>query len=372
MDNSEKHNSIIRKLLRKKTAVVSLFIILGTVCLAIFAYQLSPDNTPYANRMIVELGAKEPGFSTQLLLIPKTIDQLQQKSINQFFNGTPSDYTAIPINGYSLNNKAILARHYIDDGIEDSISFPLSAFTATNTDLKSLQKEIADKYITHQTFYLGTDRYGRDILSRLLVGARVSLSVGFIAVLLSISIGIILGAVSGYYGGIIDNIVMWLINVLWAIPTLLLVFALTITIGKGFWQIFIAIGLTMWVSAARLIRGQVMALKKMEYITAAKALGVNDIRIIFRHILPNIAGPILVIAASNFATAILIEAGLSFLGIGVQPPTPSWGLMIKEHYNFLLTNRPLLAIVPGIAIMILVYAFNILGNALRDVLDVRA
>jgi len=165
---------------------------------------------------------------------------------------------------------------------------------------------------------------------------------------------------------------MWVINILWAIPTLLLVFAITLTIGKGFLEIFIAIGLTMWVSAARLIRGQVLVLREMEYVTAAKVLGLSDIRIIFRHILPNIAGPLMVIAASNFATAILIEAGLSFLGIGVQPPQPSWGLMIKEHYNFLLTDRPLLAIIPGIAIMLLVYAFNILGNALRDVLDVRS
>src|SRR5690606_8378350 len=196
-------------------------------------------------------------------------------------------------------------------------------------------------------------RYGRDILSRLVIGARVSISVGIVAVLLSLSIGIVLGSIAGYYGGVVDNMVMWVINILWAIPTLLLVFAITLTIGKGFWEIFIAIGLTMWVSAARLIRGQVMVMKEMEYITAARALGLSDMRIIFKHILPNIAGPIMVIAAANFATAILIEAGLSFLGIGVQPPRPSWGLMIKEHYNFLVTNRPLLAIVPGIAIMLL-------------------
>jgi peptide/nickel transport system permease protein len=253
------------------------------------------------------------------------------------------------------------------------MSFALSQLVPNNiTGIEASQSYIEDKLLEDATYYLGTDRYGRDILSRLLIGARVSLAVGFIAVLLSITIGIFLGSLSGYYGGVIDNMVMWLINILWAIPTLLLVFAVTLTIGKGFWQIFIAIGLTMWVSAARLIRGQVMALKEMEYITAAKALGLKDARIIYRHILPNIAGPVMVVAASNFATAILIEAGLSFLGIGVQPPMPSWGLMIKEHYNFLLTNRPFLAIVPGIAIMLLVYAFNILGNALRDVLDVRA
>jgi peptide/nickel transport system permease protein len=146
---------------------------------------------------------------------------------------------------------------------------------------------------------------------------------------------------------------------------------LTLTFGKGFWEIFVAIGLTMWVGAARLIRGQILVIKEMDYVIAARAIGASHSRIILQHILPNIAGPIIVIAASNFAAAILIEAGLSFLGIGIQPPQPSWGLMIKEHYNFLITNQPLAAIIPGLAIMVLVYAFNLLGNALRDIFDVR-
>lgn len=263
--------------------------------------------------------------------------------------------------------------HYIDEGMTDTLAYKLSALAPEHAamPLPELQTYIRENRIEKRTFYLGTDRYGRDILSRLIIGTRVSIAVGFVAVLLSITIGIVLGSVSGYFGGVVDDAVMWLINILWAIPTLLLVFAITLTIGKGFWEIFVAIGLTMWVSAARLIRGQVMVLREMEYITAAKTLGLGNARIIMRHILPNIAGPVMVIAASNFATAILIEAGLSFLGIGVQPPRPSWGLMIKEHYNFLLTNRPLLAIIPGLAIMLLVYAFNILGNALRDILDVR-
>jgi len=130
--------------------------------------------------------------------------------------------------------------------------------------------------------------------------------------------------------------------------------------GKRFWQIFIAVGLTMWVSVARLVRGQVMAIKELEYVQAAKALGLRNSRIILRHILPNISGPIMVIAAGNFATAIIIEAGLSFLGIGVQPPQPSWGLMIKENYNFIITHNPMLALIPGFAIMLLVLAFNLL------------
>lgn len=164
---------------------------------------------------------------------------------------------------------------------------------------------------------------------------------------------------------------MWFINILWSIPTLLLVFAITLLLGKGFWQVFIAIGLTMWVNVARIIRGQILSTRELEYVEAARALGFNSFRIIFRHILPNVMGPVLVVAASNFASAIVIEAGLSFLGIGVQPPQPSWGLMIKENYNFIITHNPMLALAPGIAIMLLVLAFNLLGNGLRDALDVR-
>lgn len=366
------YDHLFRKLLKKKAAIVSLCIILATTLVAIFAYPLAPDDTPYANRMIVELGAKEPGFTKTLLLVPKAVVTSEANFLKRIFNGTPENYNAVPINNYSIHNDTLYAQHYIDDGLEDTKKYAIASLGSNIPgDIRDSVTYIQEQQIKEMTFYLGTDRYGRDILSRLLVGARVSLSVGFIAVLLSISIGIFFGALSGYYGGMIDNVVMWLINILWAIPTLLLVFAITLTIGKGFWQIFIAIGLTMWVSAARLIRGQVLSIREMDYITAAKAIGVKDSQIILRHILPNIMGPVMVIAAGNFATAILIEAGLSFLGIGVQPPTPSWGLMIKEHYNFLLTNRPLLAIIPGIAIMLLVYAFNVLGNALRDVLDVR-
>lgn len=372
---STDRETILKRLLRKPAAIVALSIIVLTCLVSVFAYLLAPDHTPHANRMIVELGAKPPGFKMQLLLVPKSLKPQKTAGLSEAFTGTASDMHAVPINGYWFEDeKTFKVRHYIDEGLEDTLSYELNSIVPValqHRDNDITAKNFIRRQIEYRTFYLGTDRYGRDILSRLLVGSRVSLSVGIVAVILSLGIGILLGALAGYYGGKVDDAVMWLINMLWAIPTLLLVFAITLTIGKGFWEIFIAIGLTMWVSAARLIRGQVMVLKEMEYITAAKALGLKDGRIILRHILPNVAGPIMVIAASNFATAILIEAGLSFLGIGVQPPRPSWGLMIKEHYNFIVTNRPLLAIIPGLAIMLLVYAFNILGNALRDVLDVR-
>jgi len=365
----------IWQLLMQRTSVrLAVSIIILACLIAIFAYPLAPDHTPNANRIIIELSAKPPGFHKLFLKEPISAKPVKRSFLHRIFLGQEADSKLMPINSFRFSRDSLMVSHYIDEGVSDTLSFslrsllPSSSGTRTVSEMQGvLKKEYLDKYY----FILGTDRYGRDILSRLLIGTRVSIAVGIVAVLFSLGIGILLGAIAGYFRGWVDNVVMYLINILWAIPTLLLVFAITLAIGKGFLQIFFAIGLTMWVGAARLIRGQVMVLREMEYVQAAKTLGLGSFRIIYRHILPNIAGPIMVIAASNFAAAILIEAGLSFLGIGVQPPMPSWGLMIKEHYNFLLTNRPILAIIPGIAIMILVYAFNILGNALRDVLDVR-
>jgi len=180
-----------------------------------------------------------------------------------------------------------------------------------------------------------------------------------------------MGAIAGYFGGKVDAVIMWFINVTWSIPTLLLVIAITLALGKGFWQVFIAVGLTMWVEVARVVRGQVMGVKKMQYVTAAITLGYSNFRVIFKHILPNIMAPVIIISAANFAGAILIESGLSFLGIGAQPPMPSWGGIIKDHYSYIILGKPYLAIIPGLAIMSLVTAFMLMGNALRDALDVK-
>lgn len=359
--------SIFKKLRKNKLALCAVFVIILTIFIAIFAYPIATDNTPDANNMIVELSARKIGFKHQFLLVPKQRLPEQRNFFYRLFAGIPSAFNYLPINGYVIRKDTLYAYHYIDEGLADTLLFTPSDLHTNAINNEWLKKE----RIKTRTFYLGTDRYGRDIWSRLLIGARVSMAVGIICVALSLSIGIVLGAIAGWFGGWIDDMIMWVINILWSIPTLLLVFAITLTIGKGFWEIFIAIGLTSWVSAARLIRGQVMQVKELDYITAAKALGFSDARIIFKHILPNIAGPVMVIGAANFATAILVEAGLSFLGIGVQPPTPSWGLMIKEHYNFLIAGNPLPAIIPGIAIMLLVLSFNIVGNAFRDIIDVR-
>lgn len=165
---------------------------------------------------------------------------------------------------------------------------------------------------------------------------------------------------------------MWFVNVVWSIPTLLMVIAITLALGKGFWQVFVAVGLTMWVEVARIVRGKVMSLRQSEFVEAGKVLGYSHFRILFKHILPNVLAPIIVISAANFASAILIEAGLSFLGIGAQPPIPSWGTMIKDHYSFIIMGKGYLAIFPGLAIMLLVLSFMMVGNALRDAFDVRS
>lgn len=223
---------------------------------------------------------------------------------------------------------------------------------------------VAENTLATRTFWLGTDRFGRDYLSRLVAGSGLSLSVGLVAVLLSLLIGVPLGAFAGYLGGRFDAVVSWLLQVVWSIPTLLLVLAITLAFGKGFEQVFLAIGLSMWVEVARVVRGQTLALRRIEWVEAGRVLGLSTPRIVLGHILPNLAGPIAVLASANFAAAILIEAGLSFMGVGAQIPMPSWGNLIRDHYGSILTGHAHLALLPGACIVGLVLAFNALSNAL--------
>ena len=351
-----------RRLKKNKGAVFGLFVIGIAVIVAVFAYFIAPDPSPNANRIILEIGGENPGFSKTFILLPKERKPASPNFFEQLVSGKEDRNYYVPVNRYKMKGRdSILLNRYIDEVTEDSI------IVATG----DVPFSFAKTNIKNQRFLLGTDTFGRDILSRLLVGTRLSLSVGLITVTISLSIGLVLGSLAGYFRGRTDDIIMWFINVIWSIPTLLLVFAITLALGKGFWQVFIAVGLTMWVSVARLVRGQVLAVRELEYVEATRALGFSNFRTIVRHIWPNIMGPVMVIAASNFASAIVIEAGLSFLGVGVQSPMPSWGLMIKENYNFIITQNPMLALAPGFAIMLLVLAFNLLGNGLRDALNVR-
>ena len=352
----------LQKFKKSFWGVFSFWFIIFLAFISVFAYVLAPDNSQFANQMHLSIHSKQPGFTVDMLVVPNTLTN-NQGFFNRFLFGNKNPPTEIPITTYEFESHQIKYTEYASEGLEG-----LEKTIQTPTDIKASLRP----FITYKTFYFGTDKYGRDLLSRILVGARISFSIGFVAVFISLLIGILLGSIAGYFGGKWDKLIMWIINVTWSIPTLLLVIAITLALGKGFWQVFIAVGLTMWVEVARIVRGQVMSVKEMQYVTAARALGYTDFRIILKHILPNILAPVIVISAANFAAAILIESGLSFLGIGAQPPMSSWGAMIKDHYNYIILGKPYLALIPGLCIMSLVMAFMLIGNSLRDALDVKS
>ncbi len=366
-----------KRLRKNKGALAGLIVIALAVVVSLLAYVIAPDNTPDANRMVLEVGGQHPGFRVHMLAVKKAQPVARVSFFGKLLYGQESDVTWTPVRSWQLKDSVLVVQRYVDETLSREEKYDLREIwygsrQPGDVPLSALQQRVVRERIFPVTYWLGTDKFGRDILSRLLVGTRVSLGVGCIAVVISLTIGVFMGAIAGYFKGTADDLVMWLVNVVWSMPSLLLVFALTLALGKGFWQVFIAVGLTLWVGVARIIRGQILALRELEFVEAARALGYGHTRIIVRHILPNILGPVMVVAAGNFATAIVVEAGLSFLGVGVQPPQPSWGLMIKENYNFIITHNPLLALAPGVAIMLLVLAFNLLGNGLRDALDVRS
>ena len=343
--------------------VSSLSFIIILIVISLFAYVLAPDNSENANQMHLSIHSKPPGFKVDLLSIPAL--KKEDFKLKYYLLGFPNSTSEIPINSFKVVDNTIAYEEY---SVEPSLRMEKTIGMDSYPNFSSID-DVAKNQITTKTFWLGTDKYGRDLLSRMIIGSRVSLAIGFVAVIISLVVGIFFGALGGYYGGKVDAVVMWIVNVIWSIPTLLLVIAITLALGKGFWQVFVAVGLTMWVEVARVVRGQVISAKEMQYVTAARALGFGNFRIIVNHILPNIMAPVIVISAANFASAILVESGLSFLGLGAQPPIPTWGSIIKDHYNYIILGKPFLAMVPGVAIMLLTLAFMIVGNALRDALD---
>ena len=372
-----------RRFRSNKLGMAASFFVLLWAIVALFAYLIIPDPTPNANRQLLEISTKKPGFEVDMLMVPKETPPAKTPFFKFLLQGRPDDCTYLPFDSIHVDaNQTTVYLYQSEESstvrteVIDNYELINNGASTGSTALAFASAEEADTYIRnhcvkHRKFLLGTDQFGRDFLSRLILGSRISLTVGFIAVLLSLMIGIVVGSLGGFFRGKVDDAVVWFINVVWSIPTLLLVIAITFALGKGIAQVFIAVGLTMWVEVARIVRGQILSIRETTFVEAGRALGFKDLRIIFKHILPNILNPIIVVSAANFASAILLEAGLSFLGIGVQPPMPSWGSMIKENYAFIILDAAYLAILPGIAIMLLVLAFMLIGNALREALDVK-
>lgn len=363
--------TIWHKFYRNRFALAGL-IFVGLVSLfAILGYLVVPDDSPMANRQVVEIAAKKPGFSVYFLKKPLNMNVVRVSFFKRMLFGQPSAFEYIPISAFYFQEKNLIIQKYSNiPGEAYSEKYPLEIFMKNNnSNIENTRKQVLANNIERVKFILGTDRYGRDMLSRLLIGARVSLSVGFIAVLISLIIGLMLGLLAGYYKGWIDSIIMWIVNVNWSVPTMLLAISISLVLGKGFWQVFMAIGLTMWVEVARVVRGQVLSIREKDYVEACRAMGFSNIRILIRHILPNTMGSVIIISTANFISAILLESSLSFLGIGVQPPIPSWGNMIKDHYGYIILDKAYLAVFPGLFIMLLVLAFIFIGNGLRDAFD---
>lgn len=400
-DNSRSLSRIAWKRFRRNIpAMTGLVIIAILTLISILGANIRPDKTENASFIVPQISKQKPGFEMRFLKVAKNQHSTDKGFFGLlFFGGQENKYRWYPISDYRFEGNEIIITEYIGDAPSHfkateipvkliDVVYPINEnFKITTTGneisfydfdnneisvtIKELQQQIEAEFIVDKTYWLGTDLQGRDMMSRLLAGTVVSLSVGLISVLISLVIGITLGAMAGYFRGWVDDVIMWLINVVWSIPTLLLVIAITLALGKGFWQVFVAVGLTMWVEVARIVRGQVLSIREKEFIEAGRSLGFRSSRIIFRHILPNIMGPVIVMSAANFASAILIESGLSFLSVGVQPPMPSWGSMISEHQAFFTTEWAYMAVLPGVVTAILVLSFMLVGNGLRDALDTR-
>lgn len=328
-----------RRLHKNRGAVIGMIVLAVMIIMAICAPLVTPFDP---STQILEYSVKPAMFRGSVLYKKNPVD--------------PTRASIIAVSTFEQRGDSV---YYRDPAGEPYV---IATSQLMSTDVR--------EYHGEPLFVLGTDRFGRDIYTRLIYGMRVSLSVGLISESIALAIGILLGALAGYFRGWVDDGIMWFVNVVWSFPTILLVVAFSVILGKGYWQTFVAIGISSWVDIARIVRGQFFSIREQEYVEATRALGYGHLRTIFRHMLPNAAGPIIVLATAGFATAIIAEASLSFIGLGVQPPTPSWGQMIKDGYGYIaLGTNWEMTLFPSIAMAIAVLVLNVFGDGLRDALD---
>lgn len=335
------NNPVLAYLKRLPAAArISFWMLLAAAVVAVAAPWIVPDTSPDANQQDVRIRTLPPARSVYFL-----IDTEVQ-------GDSTFGYARTPLAWYKSSEDGV--RYVVWDQPEDTLLARPSRERRVRVEM--------------QTFWLGTDLMGRDLLSRLILGMRITLKIGVFAVLVSLLVGVCMGMLSGYFGGKVDQVLTWLMQVVWSVPSIMLVIAFSLALGRGAWQVYLAVGLSLWVDVARLVRGEVRRFREQEFVQAAKVLGYGPFRIMLHHLLPNMAGPILIMAAAQFGSAILVESGLSFLGLGIQPPAPSLGMMIREHYPYILTRSAWLAIAPGLVISLMVLTCNLLSTGLSDIL----
>jgi ABC-type dipeptide/oligopeptide/nickel transport system permease subunit len=394
-----------RRFLRNVPATVALVYLTLNGLVAVIGYPLLPDDTTHANFQLVELPKQAPGTAVVYFNQPIYPQPAQPGWWDYYRHGRPDAFRPLVTASVQRTDRNTMTAAYIDlRGKGQALSvpeflLPLDKLAAQSqawraesgrpyaltgnvlqyfgtdgathaVDADSLMQAFLDNHVVRRTFLMGTDGAGRDLWSRLMLGARLTLGIGLMAVLVSLLLGVTLGALAGFFRGRVDAVIMWLVSVVWSVPTMLLAIALAFALGKGTWQLFLAIGISSWVEVARIVRGQIFRLREMQFVEAAKALGYSPVRTILRHVLPNTTGPLLIVATANFAAAVLLEAGLSFLGVGVMPPAPSWGSMIREGYTqVMFDSGAWLAIFPCLAMVLVVISLNLVGLGLRDALD---
>lgn len=387
-----------RKFAGNRAAMVGLYVLIITFLVAFFGALIRPDRSPFANEQNLTIARMPPFSSIQFFKVQKNRPIPYSSWWQMFFQGGEENHhDRIPMERLELQGNRVKLKVWSTSKVEEHRYYSLidvffavgdetvAAFAATQADAfefedlygdqhrtskKELQARVMDECVRKRYFLLGTDPSGRDVLSRLMAGSVASIVVGLVSVIIALILGLTIGVAAGYYGGWIDRLLSWVVNVFWSVPAILLVISVALVLGKGMLALVIGIGLILWVEMAQVVRGEVISLREREFVKAARLMGLSHWQIIRSHIVPNALGPVAILSASNFADAILMEAGLSFLGVGIQPPEPSWGNMIRESYGYIITDGAYLAIVPGIAIVGLVLAFVVVSQGLKRALDV--